>query len=40
MIFTGAKLDAGLYNDLLFRTDDRLLPCPLKSLTRRATSRG
>jgi hypothetical protein len=32
MIFTGAKLDAGLYNDLLYRSSDRLLPCPLKTL--------
>jgi hypothetical protein len=33
LIFTGAKLDVGLYNDLFFRKDDRLLPCPLKTLT-------
>ncbi len=26
MIFTGAKLDVGLYNDLLYRADGRLLP--------------
>ena len=32
MIFTGAKLDTGLYNELLFRYGERLLPCPLKSL--------
>jgi hypothetical protein len=32
MIFTGAKLDAGLYNDLLYRPGARLLPCALKSL--------
>jgi hypothetical protein len=32
MIFTGAKLDAGLYNDLLYRANERVLPCPLKSL--------
>jgi hypothetical protein len=32
LIFTGAKLDAGLYNDLLYRQGTRLLPCPLKSL--------
>jgi hypothetical protein len=32
MIFTGAKLDAGLYNDLLHRADNRLLPLPLKAL--------
>src|SRR4051812_844201 len=31
MIFTGAKLDVGLYNDLLHR-DVRLLPYPLKTL--------
>ena len=31
MIFTGAKLDAGLYNDLLYRSDEPLLPVPLKS---------
>jgi hypothetical protein len=30
MVFTGAKLDTGLYNDLLYRTGDRLLPFPLK----------
>jgi Aerotolerance regulator N-terminal/von Willebrand factor type A domain len=33
LIFTGAKLDVGLYNDLLFRQNNKLLPCPLKSLT-------
>jgi hypothetical protein len=33
LIFTGAKLDVGLYNDLLFRQNKRLLPCALKSLT-------
>ena len=32
MIFTGAKLDTGLYNDLLFRGDTRLLPCSLKGV--------
>ena len=31
MIFTGAKLDVGLYNDLLYRSGDRLLPYPLKA---------
>lgn len=31
MIFTGAKLDVGLYNDLLYRSGERLLPCPLKA---------
>ena len=33
LIFTGGKLDIGLYNDLLFRQKNRLLPCALKSLT-------
>ncbi len=33
MIFTGAKLDAGMYNDLLYRQQGlRLLPCPMKGL--------
>jgi Aerotolerance regulator N-terminal len=32
LIFTGGKLDIGLYNDLLFRQNNRVLPCPLKSL--------
>ena len=32
MIFTGAKLDVGLYNDLLYRPDRRILPCSMKSL--------
>jgi Aerotolerance regulator N-terminal len=32
LIFTGGKLDVGLYNDLLYRTDNRVLPFPLKSL--------
>ncbi len=31
MIFTGAKLDVGLYNDLLYRQGERLLPCLLKA---------
>jgi hypothetical protein len=31
MIFTGAKLDTELYNDLLYRAGERLLPCPLKA---------
>lgn len=31
MIFTGAKLDTGLYNDLLYRSGDRVLPCALKA---------
>jgi Aerotolerance regulator N-terminal len=33
LIFTGGKLDIGLYNDLLFRQKNKLLPCALKSLT-------
>jgi hypothetical protein len=32
LIFTGAKLDIGLYNDLLYRADVRVLPFALKSL--------
>jgi Aerotolerance regulator N-terminal len=32
MIFTGPKLDIGLYNDLLHKAGDPLLPFPLKSL--------
>ena len=32
LIFTGAKLDVGLYNDLLFRANNKLLPCALKAL--------
>ena len=32
MIFTGARLDIGLYNELFYRQGSRLLPCPLKSL--------
>ena len=32
VIFTGAKVDAGLYNDLLYRADSRILPAPMKSL--------
>ncbi len=32
LIFTGAKLDIGLYNDLLYRADGRVLPFALKSL--------
>ena len=31
MIFTGAKLDVGLYNDLFHRSEERLLPYPLKA---------
>ncbi len=33
LIFTGGKLDVALYNDMLFRQKNRLLPCALKSLT-------
>ena len=40
LIFTGAKLDVGLYNDMLFRQNNRLLPCSLKSLDRREYPRG
>jgi hypothetical protein len=32
IVYTGAKLDVGLYNDLLFRANDRVLPCRLKTL--------
>jgi len=32
LIFTGARLDLGLYNDLLYREGARVLPFPLKSL--------
>ena len=32
LIFTGGKLDVGLYNDLLHRADNPVLPFPLKSL--------
>ncbi|HZW32414.1 MAG TPA: BatA domain-containing protein [Isosphaeraceae bacterium] len=32
MIFTGAKLDVGLYNDLLARATNQILPFRLKSL--------
>ncbi len=32
MIFTGAKIDVGLYNDLLYRANAKVLPYPLKSL--------
>src|SRR5262249_60007593 len=32
LIFTGGKLDIGLYNDLLFRQKNKLLPCALKTL--------
>ena len=31
MIFTGARLDTGLYNDLLYRSGEPLLPVPLKA---------
>ena len=30
MIYTGSKLDAGLYNELLYRGKDRVLPARLK----------
>ena len=33
MIFTGAKIDVALYNDLLHRGNDRILPCAMKSFT-------
>jgi hypothetical protein len=32
LIFTGPKLDIGLYNDLFYRGNDRILPSPLKAL--------
>jgi hypothetical protein len=32
LIFTGGKLDIGLYNDLFYRANDRVLPFPMKSL--------
>jgi Aerotolerance regulator N-terminal len=32
LIFTGAKLDIGLYNDFLYRQDRRILPCSMKAL--------
>jgi hypothetical protein len=32
LIFTGGKLDVGLYNDLFYRPTERVLPYPLKSL--------
>jgi hypothetical protein len=32
MIYTGNKVDAGVYNDLLYRGSDRLLPARLKGL--------
>lgn len=31
MVFTGAKLDTDLYNDLFYRNGERLLPFPLKA---------
>jgi hypothetical protein len=31
MIFSGAKLDIGLYNDLLYRQNGQVLPCVLKT---------
>jgi hypothetical protein len=33
LIFTGAKLDIGLYNDLLYRPEGPILPMRLKSLS-------
>src|SRR5262249_17955698 len=32
MVFTGGKLDVGIYNDLLYRGPEGILPCPLKTL--------
>jgi Aerotolerance regulator N-terminal len=32
MVFTGGKLDVGIYNELLERGPDGILPCPLKTL--------
>jgi hypothetical protein len=32
MIYTGSKVDAGVYNDLLFRGNDKLLPVKLKGV--------
>ena len=40
MIFTGAKLDIGLYNDLLYRQGSRLLPCALEEPGRREHPRA
>jgi hypothetical protein len=31
LIFTGGKLDVGLYDDVFYRAGERLLPCPLKA---------
>ncbi len=33
IIFTGAKLDPGLYNELFYREGTRLLPCAMKGLS-------
>ncbi len=32
MIYTGSKLDAGVYNDLLYRGNDKILPVQLKGV--------
>ncbi len=32
MVFTGAKLDSGSYNDLLYRAPQRVLPCRFRSV--------
>ena len=32
MIYTGSKVDAGVYNDLLYRGNDKVLPARLKGL--------
>jgi hypothetical protein len=32
MIYTGSKVDAGVYNDLLYRGNDKILPARLKGL--------
>ncbi len=32
MIYTGSKVDAGVYNDLLFRGNDKILPTRLKGV--------
>ncbi len=33
IVFTGAKLDPGLYNELFYRQDTKLFPCALKGLS-------
>ena len=40
LIFTGGKLDIGLYNDLLFRQNNRLLALPAQELGRREHPRA